>query len=78
MTVQQQVAERVVGMSDEGATLIQKILDSMSSTFFTQTEEPARVDVKKRFGAGKGIIGNTDDFDRYNDEIAAEFEEMTP
>ncbi len=33
MTVQQQVAERINGLSEEGAIFIEQVLDSMKPTF---------------------------------------------
>lgn len=75
MTVQQQVAERINGLSEEGAFFIEQVLDSMKPTFFITTEENERkVDVKKRFGAGEGIIKNVEEFKSNNDEIMKMFE----
>jgi len=65
MTVQQQVAERINGLSEEGVFFIEQVLDSMKPTFFITTEENERkVDVKKRFGAGEGIIKNVEEYKR--------------
>ena len=78
MTVQQQVCIRVNNMSDEGAEFINQIINNMKPSFFVDSPAPRakidKTDVSKRFGAGKGIIGNTDNFDKYNDEIADMFE----
>ena len=77
MTVQQQVAARVLNLSDEEAKLVEQLLNSLNPLLFTENE-PARetinkVDVSRRFGAGKGIIRNTDEFDSFNNEIAELF-----
>ena len=32
------------------------------------------IDVSKRIGAGKGILNDSEDFDKWNDEIADLFE----
>lgn len=78
MTVQQQVAKRVNNLSEEGAIFIEQVLNSMKPTFFiaatTETDKKKKVDVSKRFGAGKGIIKNVDQFKSDNDEIAKMFE----
>ena len=73
MTVQQQIAQRVMNLSDEGAALVGQLLNGLNPLFFLR-EENASADVSKRFGAGKGIIVNTDVFDNCNGEIAELFE----
>ena len=73
MTVQQQVAQRVMNLSDEGAALVGQLLNGLNPLFFLRKEASA-TDVSKRFGAGKGIIRNTDEFDSLNGEIAELFE----
>ena len=73
MTVQQQVARRVMDLSDEGAALVGQLLNGLNPLFF-RAGETANVDVSKRFGAGKGIICNTEEFDSFNGEIAELFE----
>ena len=73
MTVQQQVAQRVMNLSDEGAALLGQLLNGLNPLFFLRNEA-AVIDVTKRFGAGKGIICNTDEFDSFNGEIAELFE----
>ena len=60
MTVQQQVAERVMNLSDEGAALVGQLISGLNPQLFRGTET-ARIDVSRRFGAGKNVIGNTDD-----------------
>ena len=78
MTVQQQVANRVANLSEEGARLIDQMLNSMKTTFFVSntsaSKEPGTFDVSKRFGAGEGIITNVENFKSDNDEIAKMFE----
>lgn len=75
MTVQQQIAQRVMGLSDEGAVLVGQLLNSLNPIFFAESKAPLeKPDISRRFGAGKGIIRDTDDFDSFNDEIAALFE----
>ena len=67
-----------MNLSDEGATLIGQIIDCLNPIYFTISERdttPSEVDVSKRFGAGKGIITNTDAFDD-NAEMAALFEDI--
>lgn len=78
MTVQQQVCARIINMSDEGAAFINQVINNMNPVFLTgevNAELGAEtVDVSKRIGIGKGIIEDTEDFDKYNDEIADLFE----
>ena len=75
MTVQQQVADRIGNLSDEGAIFIEQVLNNMNPTFFVSSvQENKKVDVSKRFGAGKGIITNVDEFKNDNEEIAKMFE----
>lgn len=78
MTVQQQVANRVANLSEEGARLIDQMLNSMKTTFFVSntsaSKESGTFDVSKRFGAGEGIITNVENFKSDNDEIAKMFE----
>ena len=78
MTVQQQIAERVMELSDEGAELVGQLLNSLNPLFFVgpASEQKTKGDVTRRFGAGKGIIVNTDAFDDMNDEIAELFREF--
>ena len=77
MTVQQQVAERVMNLSDEGAELIGRLLNGLDPVYFNlhgpTQKNTDTFDVAKRFGMGKGIILNTDEFDRYNDEVGKLF-----
>ena len=74
MTLQQQVAERVMGLSEEGAELVDQLLNSLNPLLFISNGPlPEKTDVCKRFGAGKGIIVNTDEFDSCNSEIAELF-----
>ena len=76
MTEQQQLAERVMNLSDEGAKLVSQLLNSLNLIFFmgAGAESAKKTDVSCRFGAGKGIIRNTDEFDSFNSEIAELFE----
>ena len=74
MTVQQQVAERVLKLSDEGAELVSQLLNSFNPILFVGGKSNHQVDVSRRFGAGKGIIRNVDEFDSFNGEIAELFE----
>ena len=80
MTVQQQVAERVMNLSDEGVELVGQLLNSLNPLLFTEkgvlSETVRKADVSKRFGAGKGIIRNTEEFDSFNGEIAVLFERL--
>ena len=70
MTLQQQVAERVMSLSEEGAELVDQLLNSLNPLLFVSDgPAPEKADVFKRFGAGKGIITNTDEFDSFNSEI---------
>ena len=73
MTVQQQLAQRVMNLSDEGAALVGQLLNGLNPLLFLR-KEASLADVSKRFGAGKGVIGNTDEFDSFNSEIAELFE----
>ena len=73
MTVHQQVARRVMNLSDEGATLAGRLLNGLNPLFF-RPERAATADVSKRFGAGREIVCNTDEFDSCNGEIAELFE----
>ncbi len=74
MTVQQQIAQRVLDLSDEGAELVSQLLNSLNPLCFTRQDRVMDTpDVTKRFGAGKGIIRNTELFDSVNDEIAELF-----
>ena len=62
MTVQQQVAKRVMNLSDEGARLVGQLLNGLNPLLFMEngkTQEAVKaVDVSRRFGTGKGIIRN--------------------
>lgn len=65
----QAIMERINNLTDDGVELIDQIIDSLNPKYFiVQPDEIG--DVKKRIGAGKGLIGNTDHFDDCNDEIA--------
>ncbi len=78
MTVQQQVCARIIDMSDEGAAFINQVINNMNPVFLTKNNtikmNLEETDVSKRIGIGKGMIGETDDFDKWNDEIADLFE----
>ena len=78
MTVQQQIAERVMSLSDEGAELVEQLLNGLNPLYFVNPapNRKDKPDVSKRFGAGKGIIVNTDAFDSMNEEIAELFKEF--
>ena len=78
MTVQQQIAERVMNLSDEGAELVGQLLNGLNPLYFVSPvpDRKDKPDVSKRFGAGKGIIVNTDAFDNMNEEIAELFREF--
>lgn len=83
MTVQQQVANRIINMSDEGARFIGQVIDNMNPVFFTvknpsiEDQPQSEIDTSKRIGIAKGLLGNTDNFDKWNDEIAELFEGKT-
>ena len=59
MTVQQQVAEQVVNLSDEGAELVGLLLNRLNPLLFTEngvlSETVRTADVSRRFGAGKAL-----------------------
>lgn len=77
VTVQQQVCNRIINMSDEGAIFINQVINNMNPVFFTNKAASAadnNIDVSKRIGAGKGILTDSEDFDKWNDEIADLFE----
>ena len=78
MTVQQQVCDRIINMSDEGASFINQVINNMNPVFLTRKPvvelSKDAVDVSKRIGIGKGIIDDPEDFDKWNDEIADLFE----
>ena len=74
ITVQQQIAERVMNLSDEGAELVGQLLNGLNPLFFVDRKD--KPDVSRRFGAGKGIIVNTDAFDSMDEEIAELFKEF--
>ena len=75
MMVQQQIAQRVMGLSDEDAELVGQLLNSLHPIAISENKAPSeKPDVSRRFGAGKGIIRGTDEFDSFNDEISALFE----
>ncbi|MCM1183207.1 MAG: hypothetical protein NC337_07520 [Roseburia sp.] len=78
MTVQQQVCDRIINMTDEGAYFINQVINNMNPVFLTGNsgKESGKdaVDVSKRIGIGKGIIEDPEDFDKWNDEIADLFE----
>ena len=77
MTVQQQIAERVMDLSDEGAELVGQLLNGLNPLYFvSRVPDRAKADVTRRFGAGKGIIVNTEAFDSMNEEIAESFREF--
>ena len=78
MTVQQQIAERVMNLSDEGAELVQQLLNGLNPLYFVGSvpNRKDKPDVARRFGAGKGIIIGTDAFDSMNEEIAELFKEF--
>lgn len=70
MTVQQQVCNRIINMSDEGAAFINEVIDNMNPVFLNGST----VDVTRRIGIGKGLIEDPEDFDRWSNEIADLFE----
>ena len=78
MTVQQQVCARINDMSDEGAAFINQVINNMNPIFLARKGnaiiDTEMVDVSKRIGIAKGIIEDSDDFDKWNDEIADLFE----
>ena len=77
VTVQQQVCNRIINMSDEGAIFINQVINNMNPVFFTNKTVSAadnNIDVSKRIGAGKEILTDSEDFDKWNDEIADLFE----
>lgn len=80
MTMQQQIAERVMLLSDEGAELVGQLLSGLNPMLFMNQapldHQEGKPDVSKRFGAGKGIIVNTEAFDGFNEEIADWFKEF--
>ena len=70
----QAIMERINNLTDDGVELIDQIIDSLNPRYFiVQPDEIGGFDVKKRIGAGKGIIGKTDHFDDCNDEMAKMF-----
>lgn len=81
MTVQQQVCDRIVNMSDEGAAFINYVINNMNPVYLTRNTiigtDKDSVDVSKRIGIGRGIIEDPEDFDKWNDEIADLFEGVT-
>ncbi len=81
MTVQQQVCNRIINMSDEGAAFINQVINNMNPVFLmgeTAIEyDKTRIDVSKRIGIGKNIIEDPENFDKWNDEIADLFEGVT-
>lgn len=78
MTVQQQVCARIINMSDEGAAFINQVINNMNPVFFIKDAEiqplTDTVDVSKRIGVGKGLIEESENFDKWNEEIADLFE----
>ena len=78
MTVQQQVCARIIDMSDEGALFINQVINNMNPSFFSKKEKSEvknnTVDVSKRIGFAKGKMGNSDNFDKLNEDIANMFE----
>ena len=81
MTVQQQVCNRIINMSDEGAAFINQVINNMNPVFLmgeTAIEyDKTRIDVSKRIGIGKNIIEDPENFDKWNDEVADLFEGVT-
>ncbi len=67
MTVQQQVCNRIINMSDEGAAFINQVINNMNPVFLmgeTAIEyDKTRIDVSKRIGIGKNIIEDPENFD---------------
>lgn len=78
MTVQQQVCARIIDMTDEGAAFINQVINNMNPVFLTRNDsvmaDMEEIGVSKRIGIAKGMIEETDDFDKWNDEIADLFE----
>lgn len=79
MTVQQQVANRIINMSDEGAMFINQVINNMNPVFFNvNTSGSAQgkmgEDMPKRFGIAKGYMDECKNFDKWNNEIADLFE----
>lgn len=78
MTIQQQICDRILNMSDEGAVFINQVINNMNPVLFVQKEhdgmDAGAVDVSKRIGIGRGIIDESEDFDKWDDEIADLFE----
>lgn len=78
MTVQQQVCARIIDMTDEGAAFINQVINNMNPVFLTRNDsemaDMEEIGISKRIGIAKGMIEETDDFDKWNDEIADLFE----
>lgn len=82
MTVQQQAADLIYTLPDDAAEFIIEMIKRMTNpvdvnsntaTIIARSSEK-KYDVSKRFGAGKGIIKNTDEFESDNDVIISLFE----
>lgn len=80
MTIQQKTCSLIMNMPDESAAFMYQLINNMTSAFVTGKEDrkaasAKNVDVSKRFGTGIGIITDTKNFDKWDNEIADIFEE---
>ena len=70
-TLQKQAVRMVMQISDESK--IQKIIEFITP-FSVKREESADTVVFNRFGAGKGILSDPENFDAWDSEVEALFD----
>ncbi len=76
MTVYQEAYQLISKMPDESVRHLVELLKSMTPEFLRgrTNEQIAAAPATKRLGAGKGIIVDSPDFDKWDAEAAALFE----
>ena len=76
MTVYQEAYQLISKMPDESVKHLVELLKSMTPEFLRghANEQSTAALVTKRLGAGKGIIVDSPDFDKWDAEAAALFE----
>lgn len=77
MTVYQEACQLINQMPDESVRHLVELLKSMTPDYLRRRtdEQIAAAPVFKRLGAGKGIIVDSPDFDKWDAEAAALFED---
>ena len=70
MNVQQEACNLISKMPDESVQFLIELINNMAPAFRTGSQEMPKVDVSQRIGAGKGIITDHPDFDKWDSEVS--------